>query len=142
MPTTESKDRSTCCACTGIASLTVTRTLLSRTCGPTPGSREPLIATPSIHATMRTATTLSTEPPRASTARTGCQVIWSRIRLPANWKSAWPIEASTRTTNSAPSETHSEGAASPSSSGASRMPAKPPSTSPAVANAPVTKPCQ
>ena len=43
---------------------------------------------------------------------------------------------------SAPSETSSDGAVSPSSTGASQTPNRPPSSSPAVAKAPVTKPCQ
>ena len=59
-----------------------------RTCGLIPGIREPLIATPSIQATSSTATTLSTEPPTASSARIGCQVIFERSRVPANWSSA------------------------------------------------------
>ena len=46
------------------------------------------------------------------------------------------------TMKSAPSETHSDGAASPSASGATQMPSRPPSSRPAVAKAPVTNPCQ
>ena len=46
------------------------------------------------------------------------------------------------TTNRAPSETQSDGAALPSTFGASQMPMKPPSSRPPVANAPVMKPCQ
>ena len=42
----------------------------------------------------------------------------------------------------APSETHSDGAASPSASGAAQTPSRPPSSSPPVAKAPVTNPCQ
>ena len=44
--------------------------------------------------------------------------------------------------NSAPREIQIEGSALPSAIGASQMPSNPPSRSPAVANAPVTKPCQ
>ena len=44
--------------------------------------------------------------------------------------------------NSAPSETSSDGSASPSAIGASQTPNRPPSSSPVVAKAPVTKPCQ
>ncbi len=44
--------------------------------------------------------------------------------------------------NSAPSETSSDGSASPSAIGASQTPSRPPSSSPEVAKAPVTKPCQ
>ena len=102
----------------------------SRTCGLMPGIRDPLIATPSIQATTSTATTLRAAPPTASTARIGCQVILARMRVPANWKTAWPSEAITSTTNSAPSETHIDGAASPSRIGASQMPTSPPRSSP------------
>ena len=44
--------------------------------------------------------------------------------------------------NSAPRETSIDGSASPSAIGASQTPSSPPSSSPDVANAPVTKPCQ
>ena len=44
--------------------------------------------------------------------------------------------------NSAPSDTISEGFASPSATGASHTPKSPPRSRPAVAKAPVTKPCQ
>ncbi len=44
--------------------------------------------------------------------------------------------------NSAPRDTSSDGFASPSAIGAIQTPNRPPSSSPAVANAPVTKPCQ
>jgi hypothetical protein len=66
----------------------------------------------------------------------------SRIRAPANCNSAWPREAQRITMKSAPSETSSEGFASPSANGASHTPSRPPSSRPAVANAPVMKPCQ
>ena len=85
---------------------------------------------------------LSAAPPTASSARTGCQVIRSRIRAPAYCSTAWPNDAQMSTTNSAASETHSAGAASPSSSGASQMPRRPPSSSPRVAKAPEMNPCQ
>ena len=42
--------------------------------------------------------------------------------------------------NSAPSDTMSEGSTSPSRTGASQIPSRPPRSSPVVANAPVTKP--
>ena len=48
------------------------------------------MATPSAHATSSTATALSAAPPTASTARTGCQVIRSRIRAPANCSTRLP----------------------------------------------------
>ena len=44
--------------------------------------------------------------------------------------------------NSAPSETISDGLASPSATGASQTPNRPPSSRPPVAKAPVMKPCQ
>ena len=91
---------------------------------------------------MRTATALRAAPPTASTARIGCQRMRARIRAPTYWKSACPSEAARMTMNSAPSETHRDGSASPSAIGASHTPNRPPSSSPAVANAPVTKPCQ
>jgi hypothetical protein len=69
-------------------------------------------------------------------------VIRSRSRAPTYWKSAWPSEAEMITMKSAPSDTHSDGEASPSASGAAQMPARPPSRRPAVALAPVMKPCQ
>ena len=78
----------------------------------------------------------------ASTARIGCHVIRARIREPTNWNSAWPSDAAMITMNSAPSETHSDGAASPSAIGAAQMPRRPPISRPAVAKAPVMKPCQ
>ena len=114
----------------------------SRTSSETHGSREPVMATPSAQATTRTATMLSAAPPTASSARTGCQVIWSRIREPTNCSRACPKEALSSTMNSAPSETHTDGSASPSSFGATQMPTRPPRSSPAVAKAPVTNPCQ
>ena len=104
--------------------------------------RVPETATPSAHATSSTATALSADPPTASTARIGCQVMRARMREPAYWNSAWPSDAAAITMKSAPSETHSDGAASPSARGAAQMPSRPPSSSPAVANAPVMKPCQ
>jgi hypothetical protein len=100
------------------------------------------MATPNAHATTSTAAMLSAAPPTASSARTGCQVIWSRIRAPTSWRSAWPNDAQSSTMKRAPSETHTEGSASPSSIGVTQMPMSPPSSSPAVANAPVTNPCQ
>ena len=103
---------------------------------------EPAIATPSAQATSSTATPLSAAPPTASTARNGCQLIVSRSRAPPYWKTAWPSDADRITMNSAPSETSTRGLASPSATGASHTPSNPPSSSPAVANAPVTNPCQ
>ena len=44
--------------------------------------------------------------------------------------------------NSAPSDTSIEGAALPSANGASHTPNRPPRSSPPVAKAPVTNPCQ
>ena len=114
----------------------------SRTSLEAQGSLAPLTATPSAQDTTRTAAMLSAAPPIASRARTGCQVIRARIRAPAYWRTAWPSEAQTSTTNSAASDTQSAGAASPSSRGASQMPSRPPSSSPAVAKAPAMKPCQ
>ena len=126
----------------GSAVSTWPRTADSRTSGVTLPSREPEIATPSAHATSSTANALSSAPPTASTARMGCQVMRSRIRAPAYWKVAWPTDAHTITMNSAPRETHSAGCALPSATGASQMPRNPPISSPKVANAPVTNPCQ
>ena len=107
-----------------------------------PPIREPEIATPSAHATTSTAAALSAAPPTASMARAGCQVIRSRIRAPTYWNSPCPSDADRITMNSAPRETSSDGSASPSAIGASQTPNRPPSSSPVVANAPVTKPCQ
>ena len=90
-----------------------------------PPMREPEMATPSAHATSSTATALSAAPPTASTARTGCQVIRSRILAPTNCSTAWPSEAARITMNSAPSETSSDGSASPSAIGASQTPNEP-----------------
>ncbi len=126
----------------GSAALTFASTADSRTIGVTCPIREPEIATPSAQATMSTASALSTAPPTASTARAGCQVILSRSWAPAYCSSAWPSEAARITMNSAPREIQIEGSALPSAIGASQMPSNPPSSSPAVANAPVTKPCQ
>ena len=114
----------------------------SRTIGVTGPIRDPDTATPSAQATSSTAAALSTEPPTASTARTGCHEILSRIRAPAYWRKACPSVADRITMNSAPSETQIEGLASPSATGASQRPKSPPSSRPPVANAPVTKPCQ
>ena len=108
----------------------------------TPLIREPETATPSAQATSSTATALSAAPPTASTARAGCQVILSRSREPTNWKTACPSDAARITMKSAPSETHIEGLASPSTVGASQTPKSPPSSRPVVAKAPVMKPCQ
>jgi hypothetical protein len=69
-------------------------------------------------------------------------VIRSRIRAPRYCRTACPTDAHSSTTNSAPSDTHTEGAASPSRRGESQIPKNPPTSSPAVANAPVTNPCQ
>ena len=104
--------------------------------------RVPEMATPSAQATSSTAAALSAAPPTASMARTGCQVIRSRIFAPRNCSSAWPSEADRITMNSAPRDTSSEGVASPRATGASQTPKRPPSSSPVVANAPVMKPCQ
>src|SRR5512145_1075790 len=98
-----------------------------RTCVVTPGSAEALTAAP----------------PTASTARTGCQVIRSRMRDPKYWKTACPNDADSSTTNNAPRETHREGSASPSSWGTSQSTlTKPPISRPAVAKAPEMNPCQ
>ena len=55
---------------------------------------------------------------------------------------ACPAEAHSSTRNSAPKETPSDGVAVPSSCGTSQIPPRPPSSSPDVAKAPVTNPCQ
>jgi hypothetical protein len=144
-PTTSLNASSACSAWPGITSSTCPSTSEERTWLLIPGRLDPLTATPSAHATTSTAAVLSTAPPTASSARTGCQVIRARIRVPANWSTAWPNDAQISTTNSAPSETHNDGAEadrSPSSCGASQIPSRPPSSSPAVANAPEMKPCQ
>ena len=107
-----------------------------------PAIREPDTATPSAQATSSTAAALSAAPPTASRARTGCQVMRERTRAPTYWNIACPNEAAAITMNNAPSETTSDGLASPSAMGASQMPNRPPSSRPAVAAAPVMKPCQ
>ena len=126
----------------GLLTATSESTSEERTCWLTTGSAEPLTATPSAQATTRTAAVLRAAPPTASSARAGCQVIWSRIRVPAYCSAACPDDAHTSTTNSAPRETHSDDSASPSSCGASQMPTSPPSSRPAVAKAPEMKPGQ
>ena len=142
MPTTLLKACSTLLESAGRVASTLARIAESRTSGVIPPMRVPETATPSAQATRSTATALRADPPTASTARIGCQVMRARIREPAYWKSACPSEAETITMKSAPSETHSDGAASPSARGATQMPSRPPSSRPAVANAPVMKPCQ
>ncbi len=142
VPTTSLNAPSTLPAACGSTALTRASTAESRTSGVRAPIRVPDTATPSAHATMSTATALSAAPPTASTARAGCQVILSRILAPRNCISACPSEAHRITMNSAPSETPSDGSASPRISGASQMPRSPPSSSPEVAKAPVTKPCQ
>ena len=122
--------------------MTLARTVELRTIGVTPSIREPETATPSAHATTSTAAALSTAPPIASIARTGCQRILSRNRAPRNWHRPWPSEAARITMNRAPRDTSSDGSASPSAIGASQTPNRPPASSPTVAEAPVTKPCQ
>jgi hypothetical protein len=52
------------------------------------------------------------------------------------------MEAERMTMNRAPSETHREGFASPRAIGATHTPKRPPHSRPAVAKAPVMKPCQ
>ena len=126
----------------GSAELTFASTADSRTIGVTWPIRDPEIATPSAQATISTATALSMAPPTASTARAGCQVIFSRSRAPAYWNSACPSDAARITMNRAPRETQIDGSAWPSAIGASQMPSSPPRSSPAVAKAPVTNPCQ
>ena len=142
MPTTLLNVCSTLSESAGSVWSTLARIAESRTRGVTAPMRVPETATPSAHATSSTATALRTEPPMASTARIGCQVMRSRSRAPTYWKSACPSEAEMITMKSAPSETHSDGAASPSARGATQMPTRPPSSRPAVALAPVMNPCQ
>ena len=142
MPTTLLKAPSTSAAWSGSTSLTSASTVESRTIGVMPPIREPEMATPSAQETSSTATALSAAPPMASTARIGCHLIRSRIRAPMNCRNAWPSDAARMTMKSAPSETHTDGAASPSAIGATQTPNRPPHSSPAVAKAPVTKPCQ
>ena len=107
-----------------------------------PEMPEPATATPSAQDTSSTASPLRTAPPAASTARNGCQRMVSRSRAPAHWNTACPRLAVRMTMNSAPSETSTDGLASPSATGASHTPVSPPSSSPAVAQAPVMNPCQ
>ena len=126
----------------GSTESTLASTADSRTVGVIAPIREPDTATPSAQATSSTAAALRAAPPTASTARIGCQRMRARIRAPAYWSTAWPTEADRMTMKSAPSDTHSDGSASPSAIGASHTPSRPPSSRPAVANAPVTKPCQ
>ncbi len=142
MPTTSLNASSSPPARCGSTSLTLESTSELRTIGVTPSIREPETATPSAQATIRTAQALSAAPPIASSARTGCQVIRSRILAPPHCSRPCPSEAARITMNSAPSDTSSDGSASPSAIGASQTPKRPPSSSPAVAKAPVTKPCQ
>ena len=142
MPTTLLKVASTFPESGGRVWSTRARIAESRTSGVIAPMRVPETATPSAHATSSTATALRADPPTASSARTGCQVMRSRSRAPNHWKTAWPRDADRMTMKSAPSETHSEGAASPSASGATQMPSTPPRSRPAVAAAPVMKPCQ
>ena len=122
--------------------MTSASTLESRTIGVMPWSPDPESATPSAQATSSAAAPLSTAPPTASRARIGCHLILSRIRVPTSWKSACPREAQTITMKIAASDTRIDGVASPSAWGASQTPARPPSSSPVVAKAPVTNPCQ
>ena len=103
---------------------------------------EPEIATPRAQETSSTAAALRAAPPMASTARMGCHLIRARIRAPTYCSKACPRDADRMTMNSAPSETHSDGSASPSAIGATHTPKRPPHRRPAVAKAPVTKPCQ
>ena len=93
-------------------------------------ARSPESATPSAQATSSAATALSTAPPTASSARTGCQVIWSRMRAPTSWNSACPSEAQRITMKTAASETRIDGVALPSAVGASQTPISPPSRRP------------
>ena len=142
MPTTWLNESSSESAWSGTTWSTRARTSDSRTWSETHGSVAPLTATPSAHATTSTATALSSDPPTASTARTGCHGIRSRIRAPPNCSRAWPNEAPMSTRNSAPSDTQTEGSAAPKIFGASQIPSSPPRSSPVVAKAPVMKPCQ
>ena len=142
MPTTVLKAWSAWPALVGSASLTLASTAELRTWGVIGPIRDPETATPRAQATSSTASADRKAPPTASTARAGCQVILSRTLAPAYWSIAWPMVADRMTMKSAPRDTHSEGAASPRACGASQMPNSPPSSSPIVANAPVTKPCQ
>ncbi len=142
MPTTVLKVCSSPPADCGSAESTLASTVEARTIGVTPAIREPETATPSAHATSSTATALRAAPPTASSARTGCQVMRDRSRAPTYCKVAWPSEAARITMNSAPRVTSSEGLASPRAIGASQMPKRPPASRPAVAKAPVMKPCQ
>ena len=142
VPTTLLKACSTLLESDGNVSSTLARIAESRTSGVIAPIRVPDTATPSAQATSSTATALSADPPTASTARIGCHVMRARMREPMNCKSAWPSEAEMITMNNAPSDTHRDGAASPSAIGAAQMPSNPPIRSPAVANAPVMKPCQ
>ena len=114
-----------------------------RTCGVIAPNRDPDTATPRAQATRSTATADSAAPPAASTARAGCQVILSRTFAPANWSIAWPrVAREDHDEQCAQRDPQSDGSASPSACGASQMPNSPPSSSPTVANAPVTNPCQ
>ena len=142
MPTTLLKAPSTSDASSGSTSSTSASTVDSRTIGVIPPIREPEMATPRAQATSSTATALRAAPPMASTARMGCHLIRARIRAPTYCSTACPRDAHRMTMKSAPSETHRDGSASPSAIGASQTPKSPPHSSPAVAKAPVTKPCQ
>ena len=134
--------RSAVFAVAGITVSTSRSTAEVRTIGPTPGMRDPLIATPSIQVTTSTATTLRAAPPTASTALAGCHVIVSRARPPTYCRIAWPNDAQISTTNTASSDTSSDGSRLPSRIGASQMPSRPPRIRPTVENAPLMKPCQ
>src|SRR4029079_3511863 len=107
-PTTSLNSRSAVFAAAAIAVSTSRSTAEVRTIGPTPGMRDPLIATPSIQVTTSTATTLRAAPPPASTGRAGCQVIVSRARPPTYCRIAWPNDAQTSTTNTASMDTSSD----------------------------------
>ena len=142
VPTTLLKAFSRLAAEAGSTPSTSFSTNDSRTRGVIPEMPDPATATPRAHDTSSTAAPLRTAPPAASTARNGCHEMVSRRRAPAYWKTACPRLAVRITMNSAPRDTSTDGFASPSATGASQTPVRPPSRSPAVAHAPVMKPCQ
>ncbi|GAA2932631.1 hypothetical protein GCM10020221_30540 [Streptomyces thioluteus] len=80
---------------------------------PSVGREVPARAEPISQATSSMATTLTSAPPVASSARAGDQVMWPRSRLPRCVVAAWPTEAQTITMTTAATAARVPGDRSP-----------------------------
>ncbi len=131
-------------ACSGRARSTPWSTLEPRTSLPTVGRVVPASSPPISQATRSMATTLTTAPPVASSARAGVQVMWRRSLLPRWVVRAWPTEAQTMTmttaTTAAAVLTSASSVTASQRTGSSSTAASPPPRNPITDRMPMTNP--